>query len=163
MHFCLLPEAVYSPCLFLRDCLLDVIFSVLILLYSFLPKHYITSKNELQRFIHLRIHIWRCETRSWYPWMLFFVVSVTLVFCLNIHYPSLVARFSQKIYISNPMTGGDSKDELLGKFFAALDKINFFKTSQDEVEDPAQLAKATKFFNDALMVCPLHFFYASCI
>lgn len=47
--------------------------------------------------------------------------------------------------------GGDLKDELLGKFFAGLDKINFFKTSSDGVEDPAQVAKASKLFDDALM------------
>lgn len=53
-----------------------------------------------------------------------------------------------------PITG-DFKDELFGKFFAALDKVNFFKISPDGVEDPAQVAKATKLFSDALMVCTI--------
>ncbi|KAH7663629.1 small glutamine-rich tetratricopeptide repeat-containing protein alpha protein [Dioscorea alata] len=46
-------------------------------------------------------------------------------------------------------SGGISKDELFGKFYAALDRSNFFLTSQGEVEDPAQVAKATRFFDDA--------------
>ena len=54
-----------------------------------------------------------------------------------------------------PVAGGISKDELFGKFYAALDKGNFFMTSQGEVEDPAQVAKATCFFDDAYKVCLL--------
>lgn len=54
-----------------------------------------------------------------------------------------------------PVAGGISKDELFGKFYAALDRSNFFLTSQGEVEDPAQVAKATSFFDDAYKVCLL--------
>lgn len=48
------------------------------------------------------------------------------------------------------LLGGVSKDELFGKFLAALDKINFLKTSPGGVDDPVQVAKAIQFFNDAL-------------
>lgn len=50
------------------------------------------------------------------------------------------------------MTEGGCRDELFSKFFAALDKINFFKTSPNGVEDSAQVAKATELFNDVLTV-----------
>ena len=43
-------------------------------------------------------------------------------------------------------------DELFAKFFAALDEINFFKTSPAGAEDPDQLSKASQFFDDALLV-----------
>ncbi|VAH39436.1 unnamed protein product [Triticum turgidum subsp. durum] len=42
-------------------------------------------------------------------------------------------------------------DELFAKFFAALDEINFFKTSPAGAEDPDQLSKASQFFDDALL------------
>ncbi|GLT85050.1 hypothetical protein SLE2022_032520 [Rubroshorea leprosula] len=45
---------------------------------------------------------------------------------------------------------GISKDELFGEFFAALEKIPFFKTTHDGNDDPAQLDKATQLFHDAL-------------
>ncbi|KAJ6812143.1 small glutamine-rich tetratricopeptide repeat-containing protein-like isoform X1 [Iris pallida] len=45
---------------------------------------------------------------------------------------------------------GDSKDQLMGNFFAALDKINFFKSSPTGIEDPAQIAKATELFSEAI-------------
>jgi small glutamine-rich tetratricopeptide repeat-containing protein alpha len=38
------------------------------------------------------------------------------------------------------------------KFYAALDEINFFKTSSAGTEDPGQLSKASQFFDDALLV-----------
>lgn len=44
-----------------------------------------------------------------------------------------------------------SGDELFAKFYAALDEINFFKTSPAGAEDPGQLSKATQYFNEALM------------
>ncbi|XP_020247418.1 small glutamine-rich tetratricopeptide repeat-containing protein-like isoform X2 [Asparagus officinalis] len=50
-----------------------------------------------------------------------------------------------------PYVLGGCRDELFSKFFAALDKINFFKTSPNGVEDSAQVAKATELFNDVLM------------
>jgi small glutamine-rich tetratricopeptide repeat-containing protein alpha len=43
-------------------------------------------------------------------------------------------------------------DELFVKFYAALDEINFFKTSSAGTEDPGQLSKASQFFDDALLV-----------
>lgn len=45
---------------------------------------------------------------------------------------------------------GDSKDQLMGNFFDALDKINFFKSSPMGSEDPAQIAKATELFSEAV-------------
>uniref|UniRef100_A0A2C9U2Z5 Uncharacterized protein n=1 Tax=Manihot esculenta TaxID=3983 RepID=A0A2C9U2Z5_MANES len=45
---------------------------------------------------------------------------------------------------------GVSRDELFGNFFAALEKINFFKTTHDGNDDPIQLDKATSLFHDAL-------------
>ncbi|KAL6651669.1 hypothetical protein ACP70R_010594 [Stipagrostis hirtigluma subsp. patula] len=45
-----------------------------------------------------------------------------------------------------------SGDELFAKFYAALDEINFFKTSPAGAEDPGQLSKATQYFTEALLV-----------
>ncbi|XP_072972589.1 uncharacterized protein [Typha angustifolia] len=45
---------------------------------------------------------------------------------------------------------GVSRDELFGRFYAALDKINFFRSSPAGVEDPAQIAKATQLFDEAV-------------
>ena len=45
-----------------------------------------------------------------------------------------------------------SGDELFAKFYAALDEINFFKTSPVGAEDPGLLSKATQYFDDALLV-----------
>ncbi|XP_062183884.1 small glutamine-rich tetratricopeptide repeat-containing protein 2 isoform X2 [Phragmites australis] len=44
-----------------------------------------------------------------------------------------------------------SGDELFAKFYAALDEINFFKTSPAGAEDPGQLSKATQYFTEALL------------
>lgn len=43
-----------------------------------------------------------------------------------------------------------SGDELFAKFYAALDEMNFFKTSPAGAEDPGQLSKATQYFTEAL-------------
>ncbi|KAK3143276.1 hypothetical protein QOZ80_4AG0298380 [Eleusine coracana subsp. coracana] len=43
-----------------------------------------------------------------------------------------------------------SSDELFAKFYAALDEMNFFKTSSAGAEDPGQLSKATQYFTEAL-------------
>ncbi|KAK8580246.1 hypothetical protein V6N13_143363 [Hibiscus sabdariffa] len=45
---------------------------------------------------------------------------------------------------------GVSKDELFGEFFAALEKIQFLKAMPDGNDDPAQLDKATRLFEDAV-------------
>jgi hypothetical protein len=45
-----------------------------------------------------------------------------------------------------------SGDELFAKVYAALDEINFFKTSPAGAEDPGQLSKATQYFNEAVLV-----------
>jgi small glutamine-rich tetratricopeptide repeat-containing protein alpha len=47
---------------------------------------------------------------------------------------------------------GVSRDELFGQFFAALEKIHFFRTMPDGKEDLVQLEKATRLFHDALTV-----------
>ncbi|PPS11340.1 hypothetical protein GOBAR_AA09306 [Gossypium barbadense] len=47
-------------------------------------------------------------------------------------------------------SSGVSKDELFGQFFAALEKIHFFRPMTDGNDDPAQLDKATCLFEDAL-------------
>ncbi|XP_012451075.1 uncharacterized protein LOC105773601 isoform X1 [Gossypium raimondii] len=47
-------------------------------------------------------------------------------------------------------SSGVSKDELFGQFFAALEKIHFFRSMPDGNDDPAQLDKATCLFEDAL-------------
>ncbi|KAK9270964.1 hypothetical protein L1049_026552 [Liquidambar formosana] len=49
-----------------------------------------------------------------------------------------------------PSALGASKDELFGQFFAALEKIHFFKTTADGNDDPVQLDKAAHLFHDAL-------------
>lgn len=45
-----------------------------------------------------------------------------------------------------------SGDELFAKFYAALDEINFFKTSPAGAEDADQLSQASQLFEDALLV-----------
>ncbi|KAJ4700675.1 small glutamine-rich tetratricopeptide repeat-containing protein [Melia azedarach] len=45
---------------------------------------------------------------------------------------------------------GVSRDELFGQFFAALEKINYFKTLPDGNDDPSQVDKASRLFHDAL-------------
>ncbi|CAL5070940.1 unnamed protein product [Urochloa decumbens] len=45
----------------------------------------------------------------------------------------------------------DLGDELFAKVYAALDEINFFKTSPAGAEDPGQLSKATQYFNEAVL------------
>ncbi|CAK7346982.1 unnamed protein product [Dovyalis caffra] len=45
---------------------------------------------------------------------------------------------------------GLSRDELFGQFFAALEKMHFFRTTPDGNDDPAQLDRATRLFHDAL-------------
>lgn len=50
-------------------------------------------------------------------------------------------------------SSGLSKDELFGKFFAALEKIHFFMTRPDDNDDPIRVEKATQLFHDALAVC----------
>ncbi|XP_022768184.1 small glutamine-rich tetratricopeptide repeat-containing protein-like [Durio zibethinus] len=47
-------------------------------------------------------------------------------------------------------SAGVSKDELFGQFFAALEKIHYFRAMPDGNDDPAQLDKATRLFQDAL-------------
>ncbi|CAA6663805.1 unnamed protein product [Spirodela intermedia] len=44
-----------------------------------------------------------------------------------------------------------SRDELFGQFYAALDNMNFFTTIPGGDEDHAQLAKATTFFENAVL------------
>ncbi|XP_054795449.1 uncharacterized protein LOC129300871 [Prosopis cineraria] len=48
-------------------------------------------------------------------------------------------------------TFGVSKDELCGQFFNALEKVHFFRTNPDGTDDPVQLEKASRIFNDAVM------------
>ncbi|CAI0395583.1 unnamed protein product, partial [Linum tenue] len=45
---------------------------------------------------------------------------------------------------------GMSNDELFGQFFAALEKIHFFKATPDGKDDSIQLDKATRLFHEAL-------------
>lgn len=51
-----------------------------------------------------------------------------------------------------------SKDELFGKFFAALEKNHYFKTNIDGGDDQEQLEKACRLFEDGFMVW--HIIYA---
>ncbi|KAK7275657.1 hypothetical protein RIF29_16777 [Crotalaria pallida] len=44
-----------------------------------------------------------------------------------------------------------SKDELCGQFFAALAKIDYFRTNVDGIDDPLRLEKASRLLNDAFM------------
>lgn len=50
------------------------------------------------------------------------------------------------------LLAGASKDELFGQFFAALEKIHFFRTMPDGSDDPVRIEKATRLFHDALIV-----------
>ncbi|PIA47387.1 hypothetical protein AQUCO_01400212v1 [Aquilegia coerulea] len=45
---------------------------------------------------------------------------------------------------------GVSKDELIGHFFAALDKIHFFSTTNDGADDSRLLDRATRLFHEAV-------------
>lgn len=49
-----------------------------------------------------------------------------------------------------PQSTGVSKEDLLGQFFAALEKIHFFPTTLDENAEVAELERATRLFQDAL-------------
>ncbi|KAL9394476.1 hypothetical protein Peur_013761 [Populus x canadensis] len=51
---------------------------------------------------------------------------------------------------SNNNANNDGVDELFGQFFAALEKMHFFRTTPDGNDDPAQLDRATRLFHDAL-------------
>lgn len=51
---------------------------------------------------------------------------------------------------NNTNNDGFSRDELFGQFFAALEKMHFFRTTPDGNDDPAQLDRATRLFHDAL-------------
>ncbi|XP_050212988.1 uncharacterized protein LOC126664575 isoform X3 [Mercurialis annua] len=61
------------------------------------------------------------------------------------------AQSNDRVGTSYEMAG-ESKDELFGQFFAALEKNHFFKTAPDGNDDPVQLDKATHLFHDALNV-----------
>lgn len=54
------------------------------------------------------------------------------------------------------VAGAVSRDELFGRLYAGLDKINFFTSSPGGPEDPNQIAKATQLFDEAWMVCVFH-------
>ncbi|WOL03542.1 small glutamine-rich tetratricopeptide repeat-containing protein [Canna indica] len=45
--------------------------------------------------------------------------------------------------------GAVCRDELFGRFYAALDKVNFFTSSPGGPEDPQRIAKATQLFDEA--------------
>lgn len=45
-----------------------------------------------------------------------------------------------------------SEDELFGQFFGALEKIHYFKPTSDGHDDQVQLDRATRLFQNALMV-----------
>ncbi|RWW85134.1 hypothetical protein BHE74_00006215 [Ensete ventricosum] len=47
------------------------------------------------------------------------------------------------------VAGAVSRDELFGRFYAGLDKINFFTCSPGGPEDPNRIAKATQMFDEA--------------
>ncbi|XVE60332.1 hypothetical protein DITRI_Ditri05aG0120500 [Diplodiscus trichospermus] len=53
-------------------------------------------------------------------------------------------------WLREPQSAGVCKDELFGQFFAALEKIHFFRVMPDGNDDPVQLDKATRLFQDAL-------------
>ncbi|KAH7524522.1 hypothetical protein FEM48_Zijuj06G0128400 [Ziziphus jujuba var. spinosa] len=58
-------------------------------------------------------------------------------------------------WTSKPNASGVSKDELFGQFFAALEKIHFFRTMPDGSDDPVRIDKATQLFHDVLTVLSL--------
>ncbi|KAG2701103.1 hypothetical protein I3760_06G029100 [Carya illinoinensis] len=61
------------------------------------------------------------------------------------------AKLSEgEVGMRKPFVSGISKDELFGQFFAALEKIHFFRTMPDGNDDPVQLEKVTRLFQDAL-------------
>ncbi|KAK8642855.1 hypothetical protein V6N13_012183 [Hibiscus sabdariffa] len=53
-------------------------------------------------------------------------------------------------WTKEPQSTGASKDELFGQFFSALEKIQFLKAMPNGDDDPAQLDKATRLFEDAV-------------
>ncbi|XP_021284956.1 small glutamine-rich tetratricopeptide repeat-containing protein [Herrania umbratica] len=63
---------------------------------------------------------------------------------------SLKASELGENWTREPQSAGVSKDELFGQFFAALEKIHFLRAMPDGNDDPAQLDKATRLFQDAL-------------
>lgn len=52
---------------------------------------------------------------------------------------------------AEPSDAGVTKDEIFGQFYAALDKNNYFASAPGGDEDPAQLAKATELFEEAII------------
>ncbi|CAN7124138.1 unnamed protein product, partial [Brassica rapa subsp. narinosa] len=49
-----------------------------------------------------------------------------------------------------PLSKGTCRDELFGQLFGALEKVRYFNTTPNGVDDLAQLEKATKIFHDAI-------------
>jgi hypothetical protein len=73
---------------------------------------------------------------------------IELEFCLEFFLN--IRSFGLMFFIDH--VAGVSKDELFGQFFAALEKIHFFRTMPDGNDDSVQLEKATHLFHDALTV-----------
>lgn len=65
---------------------------------------------------------------------------------------SHIYKFCNNVFLLTMLLVGMSKDELFGHFFAALEKIHFFRTMPDGNDDPVQLEKTTQLFQDALSV-----------
>ncbi|KAA3453805.1 Sgta [Gossypium australe] len=63
---------------------------------------------------------------------------------------SLVALKLGDNWTKESQSTGVSKDELFGQFFAAIEKIHFLRAMPDGNDDPAQLDKATRLFEDAV-------------
>ncbi|RWW26775.1 hypothetical protein GW17_00008825 [Ensete ventricosum] len=59
--------------------------------------------------------------------------------------PTVVLQYLEFFNVA----GAVSRDELFGRFYAGLDKINFFTCSPGGPEDPNRIAKATQMFDEA--------------
>lgn len=56
------------------------------------------------------------------------------------------------LYLFIISLAGVSEDELFGQFFGALEKIHYFKPTSDGHDDQIQLDRATRLFQNAVMV-----------
>ncbi|OMO55553.1 Tetratricopeptide-like helical [Corchorus olitorius] len=63
---------------------------------------------------------------------------------------SMEASKMEDNWTREPQSAGVCKDELFGQFFAALEKIHFFRALPDGNDDPFQLDKASRLFQDAV-------------
>lgn len=64
--------------------------------------------------------------------------------------PSGTSKFQDGAEVREPSKTGESKDELFGQFFDALERINFFRATPNGDDDNVLLDRATTLFHEAV-------------